>query len=151
MSAPSPTVRICFTDGTHQDFAPYTRIGYWIIKGLVVLPTIPDAELMAELQRPERAELLASLMGWWRGSKRKPDKMGGSTFHKKKPLSTKPSPESILELAVSIFENETVATEWLNQPNLATDEKPPIALLGTEDGFLRVETLLHRIDHGVLA
>jgi len=59
--------------------------------------------------------------------------------------------ESVLRLAVSVFENEEVAREWLNQPNLATDEKPPIALLGTEEGFLRVQTLLHRIEYGVLA
>jgi putative toxin-antitoxin system antitoxin component (TIGR02293 family) len=59
--------------------------------------------------------------------------------------------ESVLRLAVSVFENEEVAREWLNQPNFATDEKPPIALLGTEEGFLRVQTLLHRIEYGVLA
>jgi putative toxin-antitoxin system antitoxin component (TIGR02293 family) len=59
--------------------------------------------------------------------------------------------QSVLELAINVFENESVAREWLNQPNLATDERPPIALLGTEEGFLRVQTLLHRIEYGVLA
>ncbi len=59
--------------------------------------------------------------------------------------------QSVLELASNIFESESAAKEWLNQPNLATDEKPPIALLGTEEGFLRVQTLLHRIENGILA
>ncbi len=66
-------------------------------------------------------------------------------------LAWKAQLESILELAAGIFEDENAAKEWLNQPNLATDEKPPIALLGTEAGFLRVQTLLRRIEYGVLA
>jgi putative toxin-antitoxin system antitoxin component (TIGR02293 family) len=59
--------------------------------------------------------------------------------------------ESVMELAACVFEDQEVAKDWLNEPNLATDNKPPIALLGTKDGLLRVETLLHRIEYGVLA
>jgi len=38
----------------------------------------------------------------------------------------------LMDLAVSVFEDEGVADEWLNHPNRATDNKPPIALLVTE-------------------
>jgi putative toxin-antitoxin system antitoxin component (TIGR02293 family) len=59
--------------------------------------------------------------------------------------------ESVMALAASIFEDRRMAREWLNRPNLATDNKPPIALLGSEEGFLRVTTLLRRIEYGILA
>lgn len=56
-----------------------------------------------------------------------------------------------MELASSIFGDRQVAKEWLSEPNLATDNKPPVALLGSDSGLLRVQTLLHRIEYGVLA
>ncbi len=59
--------------------------------------------------------------------------------------------DAAMQLALSVFEDNKVAKDWLNEPNLATDNKPPIALLGTEEGFSRVQTLLHRIEYGVLA
>jgi uncharacterized protein (DUF2384 family) len=59
--------------------------------------------------------------------------------------------ESIMKLAVAVFEDEKIAKDWPNEANLVTDNKPPIALLRTKDGLLRVETLLHRIEYGVLA
>ena len=59
--------------------------------------------------------------------------------------------EAAMELALSVFEDRDIAKEWLNEPNLATDNKPPIALLGSDEGFSRVQTLLHRIEYGVLA
>ena len=59
--------------------------------------------------------------------------------------------EEVFNLANSVFENSQTAEEWLADRNLATDNKPPIALLGTESGLLRVTTLLHRIEYGILA
>ncbi len=59
--------------------------------------------------------------------------------------------EKALQVATAVFEDAQFAKDWLNQPNLATDGKPPIALLGTEEGFGRLELLLRRIEYGVLA
>jgi hypothetical protein len=54
-------------------------------------------------------------------------------------------------LATDVFEDPAVAEKWLNDPNLATDNLPPLVLLGTPEGFDRVKTLLQRIEYGVLA
>ncbi len=59
--------------------------------------------------------------------------------------------QSITPLAVQVFGNEIAAVSWLNEPNLAMDNKPPSMLLGTEEGFARVKNRLLRIDYGVLA
>jgi putative toxin-antitoxin system antitoxin component (TIGR02293 family) len=59
--------------------------------------------------------------------------------------------DEVTKLASTIFEDPQFAQAWLNRPNLATDNKPPIALLGNEEGLARVETLLRRIEYGVLA
>jgi putative toxin-antitoxin system antitoxin component (TIGR02293 family) len=58
--------------------------------------------------------------------------------------------ESVMKLANDVFEDQNVASEWLKEPNIATDEKPPLSLLGTDEGFNRVATLLHRIEYGIL-
>ena len=58
---------------------------------------------------------------------------------------------SIVELATKTFEDVEYANERLNRPNPATDDKPPIALLGTEHGFKRVETLIQRLACGIVA
>ena len=57
----------------------------------------------------------------------------------------------ILDLANDVFGDMSVATAWLRQPNLAMDNKAPIAVLGTKKGFARVKNLLLRIQYGVLA
>jgi hypothetical protein len=38
--------------------------------------------------------------------------------------------EEAMALAVNVFENRQTAEEWLNQPNLATDNKPPVGWNG---------------------
>lgn len=58
--------------------------------------------------------------------------------------------ETIRSLARDVFGDRVIASEWLQRPNLATDNRPPIALLGTQEGFHRVKTLLQRIEYGVL-
>jgi hypothetical protein len=58
---------------------------------------------------------------------------------------------AIGDIAESVFGDKTTANDWLREPNLATDERPPIQLLGTSEGFERVKNLLMRIQYGVLA
>ena len=58
--------------------------------------------------------------------------------------------QATLEVATDVFGDPKTAEEWLREPNLATDNKAPFALLDTEDGFARVITLLCRIEYGVL-
>jgi uncharacterized protein (DUF2384 family) len=53
--------------------------------------------------------------------------------------------------AEEIFGDAEIAQRWLQHPNRATDGKPPMALLASENGYARVKTLLDRIDYGVLA
>jgi uncharacterized protein (DUF2384 family) len=57
----------------------------------------------------------------------------------------------ILELTREVFGDTEIAEQWLQEPNLATDNNPPITLLGSDEGYARVKTLLERIDYGVLA
>ena len=57
----------------------------------------------------------------------------------------------MVNLATDIFGSEKVAVDWLNHPNIATDNKPPMALLETKSEGDRVKSLLIRIDYGVLA
>lgn len=57
----------------------------------------------------------------------------------------------IKALAVRVFDDEAAAIAWLQEPNLATDSKPPVSLLGTSGGYERVQNLLLRIQYGVLA
>ena len=56
----------------------------------------------------------------------------------------------VTELAVRVFGDREVAVNWLRQPNFATDNQPPIQILGTDYGFERVQNLLLRIEYGVL-
>ncbi len=57
----------------------------------------------------------------------------------------------VTKIAQRIFGDEGTALTWLREPNLATDNQPPIDLLGTSGGFSRVRDLLLRIEFGVLA
>lgn len=57
----------------------------------------------------------------------------------------------ITQLATDVFEDAAYAVSWLNQPNMATDDRPPIELLRSPKGFKVVENLLLRIRYGVLA
>lgn len=54
-------------------------------------------------------------------------------------------------LAEHVFGDKYVASSWLRQANLATDNVPPLDLIGTRTGFERVKNLLLRIEYGVLA
>ncbi len=54
-------------------------------------------------------------------------------------------------LAEAVIGNKQQAHRWLSDPNLALGDKAPIDLLGSEQGYERVKTLLLRIEYGVLA
>jgi len=55
------------------------------------------------------------------------------------------------ELAADVFGDEDLGKNWLLEPNMATDDKPPLSLLGTSGGLERVKNLLLRLQYGVLA
>jgi hypothetical protein len=59
--------------------------------------------------------------------------------------------EEITALASAVLEGRDKAVKWLSEPNLATDSRPPIDLIGEQQGFERVKNLLLRIEFGVLA
>ena len=54
-------------------------------------------------------------------------------------------------LATQVMEDKDKAVTWLRRPNIATDNRPPVDLLGEKQGYDRVRSLLLRIEHGVLA
>jgi|GEM_PF-529055 len=56
----------------------------------------------------------------------------------------------IAALAETIFEDHDKATRWMNTYNRVLEEVP-INLLDTDAGTEMVETVLHRIDHGVFS
>jgi putative toxin-antitoxin system antitoxin component (TIGR02293 family) len=59
--------------------------------------------------------------------------------------------QAVEGLATAVFEDAAIAERWLREPNLATENRPPIELLDSPAGFARVTTLLERIEYGVLA
>lgn len=59
--------------------------------------------------------------------------------------------EQISAIATQVLEDEEAGVKWLSTPNLATDNRAPIELIGEKDGFERVKNLLMRIEYGVLA
>ena|SRR5690349_7411974 len=59
--------------------------------------------------------------------------------------------EKARTLAGFVFDDAAVAESWLAEPNLALENKAPVELLGTAEGFGTVCNLLMRIEHGVLA
>ena len=59
--------------------------------------------------------------------------------------------EEISALAADVLEDAEQGVRWLSTPNLATDNRAPIELIGEKDGFERVKNLLMRIEYGVLA
>ncbi len=59
--------------------------------------------------------------------------------------------QEIAVLAFTVLDDKNQAVKWLTEPNLATDNRPPIDLIGERDGFDRVKNLLLRVEYGVLA
>ncbi len=59
--------------------------------------------------------------------------------------------KEISRLASAVIGDRSKVTQWLSEPNVATDNRAPIDLLGEKDGYERVKSLLLRIKYGVLA
>ncbi len=56
----------------------------------------------------------------------------------------------ILALAKDVFEDEDRAIEWLRRPQFGLGDRIPFDLIYTEAGTSEVESLLLRIEHGVV-
>jgi hypothetical protein len=59
--------------------------------------------------------------------------------------------DEINTLATEVLESADAALNWLQEPNVATDNKAPIEIIGEPFGLERVKSLLLRIEYGVLA
>jgi hypothetical protein len=53
-------------------------------------------------------------------------------------------------LASAVLGDKDKAVRWLSEPNPAMNNRPPIDLVGENNGFDRVKNLLLRIEYGVL-
>ena len=66
-------------------------------------------------------------------------------------LEPKQTMGTITELAAAVMHDRRLALEWLLEPNLATENVAPVDCLETPHGYEKVENLLMRIQHGMLA
>ena len=57
----------------------------------------------------------------------------------------------VAKLAAAVFEDAERGFEWLRRPQTGLGGATPLSLLDTEPGFEAVETLLQRIEYGVIA
>jgi putative toxin-antitoxin system antitoxin component (TIGR02293 family) len=57
----------------------------------------------------------------------------------------------VAALAEEILGDKAKAARWLRRPNRALGGKTPLAALGTDLGASQVETVLHRVEHGVFS
>ena len=53
--------------------------------------------------------------------------------------------------AAAVLGSEEKAARWLHRPNRALGNQPPLELLDSDIGARQVETLLGRIEHGLLS
>ncbi len=56
----------------------------------------------------------------------------------------------IFAIASQVFEDDKLASNWLNSEQLGLGDRIPLEMLQTEAGAREVEDLLGRIEHGVL-
>lgn len=79
------------------------------------------------------------------------------TFHRYQAdtVLDKMSTERLLQLALlykegeEVFEDLEVFKNWMRQPHVLFDEKPPLEMLDTNTGFQLVEDEIGRIKHNV--
>lgn len=57
----------------------------------------------------------------------------------------------VASLAEEILGDKAKAARWLRRPNRALGGKAPLGALGTDLGASQVETVLHRVEHGVFS
>ncbi|HEX8241841.1 MAG TPA: MbcA/ParS/Xre antitoxin family protein [Longimicrobium sp.] len=59
--------------------------------------------------------------------------------------------EKIVEHAIETFGSRAKAEQWLRRPNRALGNDKPEDLLEQEEGVVRLEKVLGRIDHGLFS
>lgn len=59
--------------------------------------------------------------------------------------------EEISSLASAVIGDPQEAVRWMSEPNVATDNRPPLDLIGEPRGYQRVKNLLLRAEFGTLA
>jgi putative toxin-antitoxin system antitoxin component (TIGR02293 family) len=57
----------------------------------------------------------------------------------------------VAALAEEILGNKAKAARWLRRANQALGGKTPLRTLDTDLGASQVETVLHRVEHGVFS
>ena len=57
----------------------------------------------------------------------------------------------VAALAEEILGDRAKAARWLRRPNRALGDKTPLQALDTDLGASQVETVLHRVEHGVFS
>jgi putative toxin-antitoxin system antitoxin component (TIGR02293 family) len=57
----------------------------------------------------------------------------------------------VAALAEGILGDKIKAARWLRRPNRALAGKTPFQTLDTDRGVGQVETVLHRVEHGVFS
>ena len=57
----------------------------------------------------------------------------------------------VAALAEEILGDKVKAARWLRRPNLTLGGKTPLQTLDTDIGASQVETVLHRVEHGVFS
>lgn len=55
---------------------------------------------------------------------------------------------AVIDLAADVFEDREAAISWMNRPNAALGEQPPVALCDTELGERQVRQVLHALQWG---
>ncbi|WP_016855044.1 antitoxin Xre/MbcA/ParS toxin-binding domain-containing protein [Halomonas smyrnensis] len=55
---------------------------------------------------------------------------------------------AVTDLAASVFEDREAAITWMNRPNAALGEQPPVVLCETELGERQVRRLLQALKWG---
>lgn len=58
---------------------------------------------------------------------------------------------AVTHLADDVFEDREEAIAWMNRPNAALGEQPPLMLCGTELGAKQVRRILHALEWGGVA
>jgi putative toxin-antitoxin system antitoxin component (TIGR02293 family) len=58
---------------------------------------------------------------------------------------------TVTRMAISVFENEAAAVEWMRQPNQALGNAAPLDLMDTEPGAMTVRQVLNAIASGGVA
>ncbi len=65
------------------------------------------------------------------------------------PSSLRPNAEHVIALAISIWQDEDTAFNWLTKPHQLLKDQAPIHRMVTSEGCDKVEDLLHSLEYGL--